>query len=296
MSKRGKKHIWKAILTGLVWALIVAFFVGAAILRSNNEQSRRVKKLTVEITDSARNNLISKASIEALVMQAGLNPVGLPIDSVSLLAINNLVEEYCFTRSAQTFVDYDGVVTIRLTQREPIARVITNQGRDFYLTVGAHVLPTHVGEAINLPLITGDLEVPFPKNFKGDLRAWASANKKNSDKNYKFILKLINFVRLLEEYPEVGQNVVQVVLTKAPSSGPASNPEPRVELVPREGNYLVQIGSLEHAERKLDQWRRFVAAGVVNLNEEGVLNVSFDGQAVWKKAEAPDKEKAKKRK
>ncbi|MBR1957756.1 MAG: hypothetical protein IKA28_01980 [Tidjanibacter sp.] len=289
MSKERRRRVWQIIGTTLVWMAVVAFFVGAALLRQNNEQARTVERLKVEITDSATHRLLSADQVRADIVAAGLLPTGQSLDSVSLTAINDFVKSNCLVRKAQTFVDYEGTLTVRLTQRHPLLRIITDSGTDVYITAGAHVLPTQGGEPLNLPLVTGDFSLPFPRGFYGDLRAWAKEEKKNSDKNYIFLLKLINFVRLTESRPEVGGNIVQIVATQGADSAHTKGAEPTVELIPRRGNYSVQLGPLEDVEAKLDRWVRFVKAGVVDLGGGGTLNVAYEGQAVWRVEDAKSK-------
>ena len=276
------KKVWKIIGIIVMWLAIVAFFVGAALLRHHNEEGRKVEVLRVEVVDSAEVPLVTAEKITEAIKHEGLMPTGRPIDSVSLLAINNLVEGNCFVRSSQTFVDYEGVLTVRLTQRKPIVRVITNGGDDFYLTANGHLLPTPQGVAIDLPLVTGDITLPFPRGFEGNMVAWAKVNEKNSDKNYIILLKLINFVRLVESRPEWGGNIVQIVAEREGAKAGSKAPRTTIRLVPRKGNYTVLLGTLDGIEAKLNRWVRFVEAGVVNLNEANTLDVSYEGQAVWR--------------
>ena len=276
------KSVWKIIGIVVMWLAIVGFFVGAALLRYHNEEARKVEVLRVEVVDSAEVPLVTADKIAQAIQHAGLMPTGKDVDSVSLLAINNLVESNCFVRSSQTFVDYDGVLTVRLTQRKPLVRVITAGGEDFYLTANGHLLPTQQGAAIDLPLVTGDITLPFPRGFEGDMVAWARENEKNSDKNYIFLLKLTNFVRLVESRPEWGGNIVQIVAEREGVKAGSKAPRTTIKLIPRRGNYIVRLGTLDNVEAKLNRWVRFVEAGVVDLNEPNTLDVSYEGQAVWR--------------
>lgn len=276
------KKVWKIIGIVLVWLAIVGFFVGAALLRHHNEEARKVEVLRVEVVDSAEVPLVTADKIAQAIQHAGLMPTGKDVDSVSLLAINNLVESNCFVRSSQTFVDYEGVLTVRLTQRKPLVRVITTSGEDFYLTANGHLLPTQQGAAIDLPLVTGDITLPFPRGFEGDMVAWARENEKNSDKNYIFLLKLTNFVRLVESRPEWGGNIVQIVAEREGVKAGSKAPRTTIKLIPRRGNYTVELGTLDNVEAKLNRWVRFVEAGVVDLNAPHTLDVAYEGQAVWR--------------
>ncbi len=276
------KKVWKIIGIVLVWLAIAAFFVGATLLRRHNEAERKVEMLRVEVVDSAEIPLVKADKIAQTIRHKGLIPIGRPVDSVNLLAINNLVESNCFVRSSQTFVDYEGVLTVRLTQRRPIVRIITNRGDDFYLTANGHLLPAQQGVAMNLPLVTGDITLPFPNDFRGDMVAWATENEKNSDKNYIFLLKLITFVKLVESRPEWGGNIVQIVAEKEPAKAGSKASHTTIKLIPRRGSYTVRLGTLDNTEAKLDRWVRFIEAGVVDLNTPNILDVSYEGQAVWK--------------
>lgn len=276
------KKVWKIIGIVLVWLAIVGFFVGAALLRHHNEEARKVEVLRVVVVDSAEVPLVTADKIAQAIQHAGLMPTGKDVDSVSLLAINNLVESNCFVRSSQTFVDYEGVLTVRLTQRKPLVRVITTSGEDFYLTANGHLLPTQQGAAIDLPLVTGDITLPFPRGFKGDMVAWARENEKNSDKNYIFLLKLTNFVRLVESRPEWGGNIVQIVAEREGVKAGSKAPRTTIKLIPRRGSYTVELGTLDDVEAKLNRWVRFVEAGVVDLNDPHTLDVAYEGQAVWR--------------
>ena len=276
------KSVWKIIGIVVMWLAIVGFFVGAALLRHHNEEARKVEVLRVEVVDSAEVPLVTADKIAQAIQHAGLMPTGKDVDSVSLLAINNLVESNCFVRSSQTFVDYEGVLTVRLTQRKPITRVITTSGEDFYLTANGHLLPTQQGAAIDLPLVTGDITLPFPRGFEGDMVAWARENEKNSDKNYIFLLKLTNFVRLVESRPEWGGNIVQIVAEREGVKTGSKAPRTTIRIIPRRGSYTVLLGTLDNVEAKLNRWVRFVEAGVVDLNEPNTLDVSYEGQAVWR--------------
>ena len=92
----------------------------------------------------------------------------------------------------------------------------------------------------------------------------------------------INFVRLVESRPEWGGNIVQIVAEREGAKAGSKAPRTTIRLVPRKGNYTVLLGTLDGIEAKLNRWVRFVEAGVVNLNEANTLDVSYEGQAVWR--------------
>lgn len=284
------KKIWRVAGAVLFWGGLVAFFVATAILRHNNERARRVERVEIVVKDSLQRRFVTPDIVRSLIEEEGVNPVGKRLDSVELVAINRVVENYCFTSKAITYIDYRGTLTVELSQRKPVARVCT-RGYDFYVTEDMYVLPTQPHASLNLPVVTGELDLPFGSSFRGSLVEWFGKEEKKSPKSYDFFRKLINFVVYTEESPELKGQFVQVAVVKPSTKASSKNyTEPRVELIPRHGNYTIELGHLEDVEQKLYRWRRFVESGVVNL-EGGRVNVEFDGQVVWKAPKAPKKTK-----
>jgi hypothetical protein len=68
--------------------------------------------------------------------------------------------------------------------------------------------------------------------------------------------------------------------------------EPKVEVVPREGGYIVALGRLEDVEAKVERWKKFAEARVVDMNG-GRLNVEYEGQALWQTPQPATKKKQK---
>lgn len=275
-----------------VWVVLVAILVAAGLLHHKNEQGRRVEQFRVVVTDSTELNMITAAELAEIVCDEGLNPVGSHIDSIKLLAINNLAKEQSLVAKARTFVNYDNVVTLEVEQREPVVRFVLEGGYDFYATADLHILPVRNQGAIDLPIVTGNFTPPFERGFEGNLKALMRANEKNSDKNYLFIRKLINFVRYTEKSPDTKGKIVQTVLSQR---GKGDHRTTVVELIPRQGNYVVSLGELENIKDKLDRWQRFVEAQVVKTLDGGTLVLEYDGQAVWRPAPKPEANTSRRR-
>lgn len=275
-----------------VWVVLVAILVAAGLLHHKNEQGRRVEQFRVVVTDSTELNMITAAELAEIVCDEGLNPVGSHIDSIKLLAINNLAKEQSLVAKARTFVNYDNVVTLEVEQREPVVRFVLEGGYDFYATADLHILPVRNQGAIDLPIVTGNFTPPFERGFEGNLKALMRANKKKSDKNYLFIRKLINFVRYTEKSPDTKGKIVQTVLSQR---GKGDHRTTVVELIPRQGNYVVSLGELENIKDKLDRWQRFVEAQVVETLDGGTLVLEYDGQAVWRPAPKPEANTSRRR-
>jgi cell division protein FtsQ len=287
------KRVWNIVGKTIFWCAVVAFFVAAGLLRSRKERERTVERVSVIVRDADEMGFITPELVLGIIDSEGLNPVGMSVDSVDLQRINGAVEEYCFTESAVTYVDYSGNLTVEVSQRKPIVRVCTDEGYDFYLTKGLYVLPVQSHAKVDVPIVTGSVTFPFERGFEGPAKEWYDGEKKNHRENYNFLLKLTNFVAFTERNEWLGGKVVQIVLTTpATNSSQKGYCEPKVEVVPREGGYIVALGRLEDVEAKVERWKKFAEARVVDMNG-GRLNVEYEGQALWQTPQPATKKKQK---
>ena len=296
LDKKGKmsKKVWNIVGKTIFWCVVVTFFVAAGLLRSKKEGERTVESVRVIVRDADERGFVTPELVLGIIDSEGVNPVGMSVESVDLARINKAVEEYSFTEKAITYIDYSGRLTVEVTQRKPIVRICTDEGYDFYLTRELYVLPVQPYVKVDVPIVTGSAPMPFAKSFEGSREEWYDEEKKNHTENYNFLLKLTNFVTFTERDAWLKGNVVQIVLTmpKATSSQKGYC-EPKVEVVPREGGYIVALGRLEDVEAKVERWKRFVEAKVVDL-DGGRLCVEYEGQAIWKVAQTTGKKNQKK--
>lgn len=285
-------RFWRVCGEVLFWCLVAAFFVWVAILRNESKAQRTINDLEVVVYDSQEMQFVTTQSVISLLESAEINPIGTNSHSLDLMAINDLVESLSFVSEARSFYNHSGVLTIEIHQRKPVARVITSQGHDIYLSKDMCSLPVQGGTPLNLPLITGDVPLPVEVGFVGSLRDESLRAKKNYEENYNFLYKLINFVELTEQTPAWRDSFVQIVATQSPQSAESQLfMEPNFELIPRQGDYTLEIGTLDNASEKLLRWEKFIRASVVDTTG-GVVNVEYDNQVLWR-APKSDKKKTK---
>ncbi len=289
-SNNNMSKTWKIVGTTVFWCLVVAYFVCASLLRARNEQERTVDSVEVVVKDADQRSFITPEKVLSLLAEEGINPVGKGIDEVDLAEICRTIDSYCFTAHSLAYINYSGALSIEVSQRVPLLRVMSDDGHDFYLTKEGYILPVAPHATLNLPIVTGTIKLPFGKSFEGNIEEWLAGGEKKYRENYNFLSKLINFVVYLETSEWEGCRCVQINLVNPKVAGgkDGSFVEPHIELVPRTGDYLVAFGKIDEVEAKMYRWRRFVEAKVVDMTG-GTLCVEYEGQALWKAPKAKKK-------
>lgn len=100
--------------------------------------------------------------------------------------------------------------------------------------------------------------------------------QKKLQKRYEDFLKLINFVKYIEQDSFWRAEIVQIVASTM-SSG-----DLRLELIPRTGNHTVSFGTVDDVEDKLDKLLFFYENGLRNIGWDSFrrISVEYRGQVV----------------
>ncbi len=100
--------------------------------------------------------------------------------------------------------------------------------------------------------------------------------QKKTEEKYADFLKLINFVRSIEDDGFWSAEIVQIVASTA------SHGTMELVLVPRSGDFRIVFGEIGDAERKLDKLLRFYRDGLGNIGWDrfGTINLKYNNQVV----------------
>lgn len=269
-------------LSCIVWIGIIFYLFWAGRLGELKRAETYVSQLEVTVRDSAEIAIIRGEDVRRWIKSAGLDPTGKQIDSVELLAITRMVASHDFVRDVKTSVGLNGAVSVSIKQRQPILRVITESGYDFYYTADEYIVPAGKRSAHYVPVITGRFGLPFDRYFSGRPEEQSEKIEKKSDENYIFLYKLINFVKYIEDSDFWNAQIVQINVLGGSDGVYNKYREPEIELIPRVGDHVVLLGWIDGYEEKLDKLMAFYRKA---LSHEGwdkwnYINLKFDNQVV----------------
>lgn len=103
--------------------------------------------------------------------------------------------------------------------------------------------------------------------------------QKKLEKSYEDFMKLLTFVKFVEEDEFWRSEVVQIV-ARTTSSGALE-----VDLIPRSGDFTIRFGRLEGVEERFDKLLRFYREGLARTGWDAwrVVDVRFRGQVVCRR-------------
>jgi cell division protein FtsQ len=246
-------------MTTLFWCFAgtggVILLVAAIRYRNNNV----CKGYKIEITGSRATAglFIDRKGIVDLLTTAGAGKgQGKPIQSFDLRHLETALEKNVWIREAQLFFDNNGILRVRISEREPVARIFTSNGNSFYIDSSATQLPLQEKFAAHLPIFTGYPAAKIQITGHDSLLTIG-------------MLQLSSFIRRDSFWTA---QIAQIDIT----------PEKTFELEPEVGDHRITFGDATDIDAKFHRLFIFYnqVLSRVGMDKYGRIDVSYEDQVV----------------
>ena len=266
-------------LNVLSWTAILVYLLLSSRYTRERKQQRPCREVRVVVLDSAERGFITPAMVRGWFASEKIPLVGRELSSINTLELERFVRRRGYVRSARVYASIDGVLTIEIAQRKPVMRFNTDDGYNFYVTDDGYVLPQQRQFSCYVPIVTGRFELPFPRDYVGPLDSLAGGGEKKVEKNYLFLAKLINFVKFVDSDDFWKAFIVQIHVV---GSQAGDGYDPDIEIVPRAGDQVIMLGSVDGYEQKLAKLLSFYRHAVAyeGWNCCSYINLKYKDQIV----------------
>jgi cell division protein FtsQ len=148
------KKVFSAAFWSVAGAGVLVLLIAAIRYRNSNV----CKGFHIEITGSSAAGalFIDKKGIADILTAAGAaSGQNKPIHMFDLRRLESSMSRNIWIKEAQLFFDNNGVLQVRVIEREPVARVFTREGNSCYIDSSGVQLPLPDKLAAQLPVFTG---------------------------------------------------------------------------------------------------------------------------------------------
>lgn len=234
------------VLNIALWVLGVAAALFLLAFEYTAEKNTLVRDITIELQQPGEQLFINQ---EDVLQHLDVEDDSLRYRSVSAInssLLEESLENHPFIASAEVFSTLDGLVSVRVKQKEAAARVIASS-RHYYLDAEGHPFPTTKSYSARVPVFTGNTD---------------STNIYQAS----ILLHRINH----EPYFDGWLAEIHII------------PDGSFELIPLAGKHRVIFGDTSNATEKLKKLQAFyrTVVNAENLNDWKTLNVAYSNQLV----------------
>lgn len=260
-----RKHTFRKILTIAIWVLLGSGSVVLLVAAIKKKGSERIAGVEIHISGVQGNYFIDKKDV--LIMLEKLHKGKLDnaeLSSLNLGEMEKKLEKDQWIKRSELFFDNNNVLQVKISEREPVARIFTLSGASFYIDSSLMRLPLSDKFSARLPVFTN-----FPANVK-------VLKKQDSS--------LLNEIKTLSEYIETNPfwmaQIDQVDITS----------EGNFEFIPKLGNQVIRFGNADNYEQKFNKLLAFYkqVQTWIGWNQYSIVDVRFKNQIVGVKRDAAD--------
>ena len=250
---RYDRFAWVAFL------VLVAVILYSAIGKKKNSFADGVEVVVTPLESGDK--LISERDVrQALLRSFGNTLEGTELALLEVERMERVLEEDPFVLDAEAYVDQHNVLHMTITQREPLVRVLDNNGGNYYLDKKGVKMPPSKNFTARVLVATGNLP-PYTADFMEKKRHPLKDlyNLTNTLQNDAFFA---NFIQQIH-YNNAGEFV----------------------LVPLIGDQKIILGSTRHLDDKLNRLKIFYqkAMPATGWREYETINLKYNGQIVCKR-------------
>jgi cell division protein FtsQ len=238
----------KKFLLIVVALMTIGYLVFSAAYFRKLSRNKLCESFEVVIADSNRVQFVLTRDIERLVKRHNLHPVGKSFGDINTLAIRDTILTNQLVESAEVYTTPAGGIVAAIRQRQPVIRVITSQGRSYYVDQERRIMPVTPAFTVYVPVVTGAVTETMARE------------------------ELYDFAMFLQRNADWDAWIEQIEVR--------SNDD--VVLIPRAGDFSIVMGSLKDYPVKLSKFIRFVDQGlnVLGWNRYSEINLKYENQVV----------------
>lgn len=256
-----KKRIWRHILIGSAWAITLG---GLVVLMSFIEFKKAgVVCKDVKVYIPGNQYFIDREEVDNILKIHRHKLVGRRMDDIDIHDLEEKLKANPFIESAMVYADMDGVIRVKISQRQPVVRVMNQFDQNFYIDQNGLKIPLSDNFTARVIAANGYIDEIFGK--KVDTLHTDIA---------KQILKAANFISRDSLW---SAQVAQIYV----------NQNHEIELIPRVGTNRIMLGNADSLESKFGNLYTFYKKAIpqVGWDRYKTINIKYGNQVVGVKSD-----------
>jgi cell division protein FtsQ len=232
------------------------------IIARNRKANTFAEGLQVNVeTLASGDKLISERDVrQALLTAFGSDLENSELANLEVERMERVLEGDPFVKNADVYIDQNNQLHINIEQREPVVRVLDNNGNNYYLDAAGKKMPPSKNFAARVIVATGNVS-PYTPEFR-------EKRKNNLKDLFTIIQTLLNDSFLSSFIQQIHVNNAGEFI-----------------LVPLIGDQKIILGSARKLEDKLHRLKIFYKEGMPyeGWRKYETINLKYSGQVVCKK-------------
>lgn len=261
-----KRINWKAVLVAFTWLISLS---GLVVLMGFIEGKKAGMKCSdLKILIPGIESFIDRKEVEGIIRRHSGSLVGDELHSIDIQGIEQALKSNPYIVNARVFADMDGVINVRVSQREPVLRILNYVNQDFYVDKDGVKLPVSASFTPHVLVASGFIV----EGFSGKVDTLQTKVAKDLYRTAVFIAKDSLWNEQIEQL--------------------YVNDQREIEMVPRVGDHKIILGEADSLEVKFRNLLAFYMNAIPRVGWDAykTISIKYANQIVCQKATADSTE------
>jgi cell division protein FtsQ len=251
----------------ILFIIPVLYLIIIPVFMASSANSKTCGGIVIDINDSADYHFVTKRQLLNLAFGNSVRISGKPVKDVSVSSIEGRINVLRELKKAEVYMAIDGVVHVYVEQRNPIMRVMPDDGGDYFVDEDGVVVRRRNLYNPRLHIVEGNVNISSAM-----LNGVSVLDTSIKQSVLKDIYPLVIYINADKFW---SAQIDQIYVD--------NNDE--IDLITRTGNQTVHLGSVENYEGKLRNLEAFYEKVLpeVGWNKYSSINLEFKDQIVCKR-------------
>jgi len=268
-----KKINFRKIIVIVLWIIGLSGLLASLAFATGKEKNVVAENLYVSVNNTEVNTFIDEEDVKEFFKDRNDSILNTSLKNIDVNGLEKALNSHPAVENADIAVDVNGDVTIDVTQRTPLVRVMNMDGESYYIDNKSKLMPLSDKYTARVLIATGYIIEPFASR-------------------YQF---LVNDIAKHEVFSKVSvlDDIYSISAFIAKDSVLASlihqinvTPDKELELYPSIGNHKIIFGEAKDFQEKFDKLKLFYTEGLNKTdgwNKYSTINIKYKNQVVCTK-------------
>lgn len=268
-----KKVSTRKILTIVLWIIGLSGLLASLAFVSKKEKAVVAENMTVTVVNTDENTFIDEEDVKDFFNERKDSILSTELKNINVNDLEKALNSHPAVENADVAVDINGDVTVNVTQRTPLVRVLNSDGESYYIDDKSKLMPLNDKYTARVLIASGDIMEPYSQRYQ------FSAN--DIAKN-----KLFSKISVLDDIYTISNYIAKDSVLSGLIHQINITNDKEVELYPSIGNHTIIFGEVKDIEEKFNKLKIFYTEGLNKTdgwNKYSIINIKYKNQVVCTK-------------
>ena len=239
---------------------------------NQHHKKELIHNITIVINHNDTDTLVIAKEIDELLHKSFGDLRKKTVGEINLPQLEDSIQKNPFVAKADSYIDFRRNLHIDIQQRKPMVRIADQSGNQFYIDTEGYKMPLSHRGTPDVIIANGFIKIE--KNKQNPI-VTINMNEKEVLKSSTDLEKIYYLANYIKSHPFFRNQIDQIYL----------NNEKEFELVPKVGNHIIVLGSLDNFHEKLENLFHLYRDGFSYTGWDiyKTINLKFENQIVCTK-------------